>query len=139
MSRLGSVIFVALLAASVAVAAVVLHARSPDLALQVTRFPSDFTPNGDGRDDVADFRFFVRESDQDARVEIVGPNLERIRTLARRPLVANQPVSLSWNGRTDSGDLADPGDRYRLRVILPDQDRNMVYPRRIELRDVPRR
>jgi hypothetical protein len=83
---------------------------------------------------VAHIRFFVRESDPDATVEIVGPKLRPVRTLARRPLVANEPVSFTWDGRTSDGALADPEDRYRLRVRLPNRDRDMVYPRRISLR-----
>jgi len=135
-SRSGPVLFVALVVASVVVAATVLHARSPDLAIQVTRFTKEINPRGGGKDRVAHIRFFVRESDPDSTVEIVGPDLRLVRTLARRPLVANEAVSFRWNGRTDSGALADPEDRYRLRVLLPNRDRDMVYPRRISLRPV---
>jgi hypothetical protein len=135
-SRAGPVLFVALVVASVVVAATVLHARSPDLAIQVTRFTKEINPRGNGKDRVAHIRFFVRESDPDATVEIVGPDLRLIRILARRPLVANEPVSFEWNGRQSSGALADPRDRYRLRVLLPNRDRDMVYPRRISLRPV---
>lgn len=136
MSRAGPVLFVALAVASVVVAATVLHARSPDLAIQVTRFTKEINPTGGGPERLAHIRFFVRESDPDATVEIVGPDLRLVRTLTRRPLAANEPVSFSWNGRTDSGALADPEDRYRLRVLLPNRDRDMVYPRRISLRPV---
>jgi hypothetical protein len=132
--RTGPVLFVGLLVASVVVAAAVLHARSPDLALQVTKFTKEINPRGQGKNRVAHIRFFVRESDADARVEIVGPNLTLIRVLASGPLVADQPVSFIWNGRTATGALADPEDRYRLRVVLPNRDRDMVYPRRISLR-----
>jgi hypothetical protein len=136
---LGPLFFSALLAASVAVAAIVLHARSPDLAIQVNRMPKQFSPDGDGRHDVAHIRFFSRESDPDATVEIIGPDLKPIRTLATdRPLVANQSVAFAWDGRTDSGKLANPRNRYRLRVRLPDRDRDMVYPRRIAIRGVGR-
>jgi hypothetical protein len=135
-SRAGPLLFVALLVASVVVAAAVLEARSPDLAIQVTRFTKEINPRGNGPDRVAHIRFFVRESDPDATVEIVGPDLKLIRTLARQPLVANEPVSVKWNGRTSSGAVADPEDRYRLRVLLPNRDRDMVYPRRISLRPV---
>jgi hypothetical protein len=135
-SRAGSALFAALLATSVVVAGAVLHARSPDLAIEVTRFTREINPGGDGKDRVAHIRFFVRESDPDATVEIVGPNLKLIRVLARQPLVANEPVSFTWDGRTSDGVLADPGDRYRLRVLLPNRDRDMVYPRRISLRPV---
>ena len=133
MSRAGPVLFFVLLVCSVVVAATVLQARSPDLALQVTRFTKEIHPSGEGKDRVAHIRFFVRESDPDARVEIVGPDLRLVRTLASRPLVANEAVSFRWDGRTDAGALADPDDRYRLRVLLPNQDRDMVYPRRISL------
>jgi hypothetical protein len=132
-SRPGPVLFVALLVASAVVAATVLHARSPDLAIQVTRLTKEIHPHGNGPDRVARIRFFVRESDPDARVEIVGPNLKLIRVLATRPLVENEPVSFAWNGRTSAGALADPEDRYRLRVVLPNRDRDMVYPRRISV------
>lgn len=134
MSRAGSALFVALLVASVVVAGAVLHARSPDLALEVTRLTKEIDPTGDGRDRVARIRFFVRESDPDARVEIVGPNLKLIRVLSTQPLVAEEPVSFTWNGRKGDGTLADPRDRYRLRVLLPNRDRDMVYPRRISVR-----
>ena len=133
MSRAGPALFVALLVASVVVAATVLHARSPDLAIEVTRLTREIDPTGDAKDRVAHIRFFVRESDPDATVEIVGPDLKPIRTLARQPLVANEPVSFTWNGRTGLGALADPDDRYRLRVLLPNRDRDMIYPRRISL------
>lgn len=136
MSRAGSVLFAALLVASVVVAAAVLQARSPDLAIEVTRLTREIDPRGEGKDRVAHIRFFVRESDPDATVEIVGPNLKLIRVLSRRPLVASEPVSFTWDGRTRDGDLADPKDRYRLRVLLPNRDRDMVYPRRISLRPV---
>jgi hypothetical protein len=133
-NRAGRVLFVALLVASVVVAAAVLHARSPDLAIQVTRFTKEINPAGPAKGRVAHIRFFVRESDPDATVEIVGPKLRPVRTLAMQPLVAHEPVSFTWNGRTDSGEPADPEDRYRLRVLLPNRDRDMVYPRRISVR-----
>ena len=133
MSRTGPVLFVALLFASVDTAAAVLHARTPDLALQVTHFTTTISPQGQGPESVARIDFFVREGDPDATVEIIGPNLEVIRTLYRGPLVADRPVSFTWNGRQDGGEVANPRHRYRLRVILPGEDRDMVYPRRIRL------
>ena len=134
MSRAGSALFAALLVASVVVAAAVLQARSPDLAIEVTRFTREIDPGGEGRNRVAHIRFFVREIDPDATVEIVGRDLKLIRVLSSQPLVANEPVSFTWDGRTSDGALADPEDRYRLRVRLPNRDRDMVYPRRISLR-----
>jgi len=133
MRRTGPVLFLVLLVASVVTAGVVVHARTPDLALQVTHLTHQISPQGQGKYRVARIRFFVRESDPDATVEIVGPNLKPIRTLYRGPLVANRRVSLVWNGRAESGAIPNPDHRYRLRVILPSQDRDMAYPRRIDI------
>jgi hypothetical protein len=132
-NRPGPVLFCVLLVATVVTAAVVVHARTPDLALQVTHITHRISPQGGGGYRVAHIRFFVRESDPDATVEIVGPNLKRVRTLYRGPLTADKSVSFTWNGRTAAGSIPNPNHRYRLRVILPGADRDMVYPRRIDL------
>jgi hypothetical protein len=124
----------ALLIAAVIVAGVVVHARTPKLELQVLQLPSKpFSPNGDGHRDEARISFYVRESDPDATVQIVGPDNEVIRTLYRGPLVAYKHVTLTWNGRTSNGQLANRHDGYRLRVKLPNQGRDMVYPTQIRL------
>jgi hypothetical protein len=47
-------------------------------------------------------------------------------------LVADREVTYRWNGRTDLG-AAAPFGRYQLRVVLPSHDRDVVFPRRIEL------
>jgi hypothetical protein len=150
MNRRATVLFVALGVASAIVAAVVVHARTPDLDLQVTRFASEICPRGTPAACRSEARrehghrhrvparrarigFFVREGDPNATVEIVGPNLRPVRTFYRGPLVADRQVSYAWNGRDASGRLVNPRDRYRLRVILPSRDRDMVYPRRIEV------
>ena len=115
------------------VAAVVVHARTPKLELVVLNLPARFSPDGDGQDDKARIEFSVRESDPGARVQIVGPDNEVIRTLYRGPLEADERMTFSWNGRTSAGRLANPTDGYRLRVVLPSQDRDMVYPSQIRL------
>ena len=134
MNRVGAALFAALLVATVVTATIVVHARTPDLALQVTHFTTEIDPQGPPPKRVARMRFFVRESDPDATVQIVGPNVKVVRTLYRGPLVADRPVSFTWNGRNGEGALPNPHHRYRLRVILPGSDRDMVYPRRIALR-----
>jgi hypothetical protein len=125
---------VALLIAAVIVAAVVVHARTPKLELEVIHIPATpFSPDGDGHPDRARITFYVRESDPQARVQVVGPDNEVIRTLYRGPLLADKHVTLSWNGRTSAGHLANPHDAYRLRVVLPSQNRDMVYPTQIRV------
>jgi hypothetical protein len=126
--------FALLLVAAVVVAGVVVHARTPDLELEVLRLPKKpFSPDGDGHRDTARITFYVRDSDPNARVQLVGPDRQVIRTLYRGPLVAYETNTFTWNGRKTGGRLANPRDGYRLRVVLPGQDRDMVYPTQIRL------
>ena len=79
----------------------------------------------------APIEFFVRESDDDALVAIVDSGEDLVRTLDEGvALTADEPVSYTWDGRTDDGRRAPPG-RYRLLVDLPSHDREMIWPRRI--------
>ncbi len=127
-SRLGAAGLVALLVLSVALGIYVYRARTPDLALEVTKFPNEFA----GRPAV-DIEFFVRFDSADATVEIVARNQELTRTLAESvQLEAEQPVKCVWDGLDDNGDQAEPG-RYRLRVTIPEEDRVMVFPERVDI------
>ncbi len=126
-------LFVILFAAALVATGLVVASRSPDLVLEVPVLPSKFSPRGDGKPDVAAITFFVRESDQAAEVSIVGRDLRQTRTLDESVhLSADEPVTYTWDGRMDSGQFAPPG-RYRLRVVLPSQERDMVFPKRIRL------
>jgi hypothetical protein len=127
-------LFVCLFAAALVAAAIVAASRTSDLVLEVAGdFPTKFSPDGDGQDDVARLSFFVRESDPDASVYIVGRDEALMRTLDEHvALDADDRVTYTWDGRTDHG-LPAPIARYRLRVVLPNEDRDMVFPRRIDL------
>ena len=131
--RLGPALVLALLAASLAVAAFVYRARTPNLALEVPRIERDLRLGAPGREGVAQIRFFVRFDESEATVQVVGAEREPVRLLYEGELAANQEVVCVWDGRDDQGDLVIPDD-YRLRVVLPGQDRDMVYPRRIDAR-----
>jgi hypothetical protein len=131
---LGTALFVALCLAALVATGLVVQAKTPDLILEAPSLPQVFSPNGDGSNDVAVIRFFVRESEEDATVEIVDTDDDPVRTLDRGvALSADRPVTYRWDGRTDLGGIAAYG-RYRLRVLLPSQDREVVFPRRIEVR-----
>jgi hypothetical protein len=131
---LGARLFAAILVASLIATALVVRARSPDLMLEVPKRTDRFHPDGDGRRDVARITYFVRESEPAATVQVVGAHLRVARTfVSAKPLEANRRYNITWDGRRDSGRPAPPG-RYRLRVLLPSLDRDMVFPRRIELR-----
>jgi flagellar hook assembly protein FlgD len=128
-SRLGRVGLVALLVASLVLGIYVYRARTPDLALEVTSFPEEFNER-----DAVEVEFFVRYDSDEAEVEIVGRDQVVARTLATGiALQAGEPVNCTWDGRDDSGERVEPG-RYRLRVTLPEEDREMVFPKRLDVR-----
>ena len=128
-SRLGALGLIGLLIASLVLGLYVYRARTPDLALEVTKFPGEFSERA-----AVDIDFFVRFDSEDATVELVGRDQAVARTLAAGlALEAEQPVSCAWDGLDDSGDPAEPG-RYRLRVVIPEEDREMVFPRRLDVR-----
>lgn len=127
-SRLGAVGLVALLVASLILGLYVYRARTPDLALEVTNFPQTF------EDDTVSIDFFVRFDEPEATVEIVGRDQVIVKTLdSALPLESEETVRCVWDGTTDDGETVPPG-RYRLRVALPSEDREMVFPRRIKVK-----
>ena len=128
--RLGPALLLALLAAVLVVGALVYRARTPDLALEVPRIERDLRLGAPGDAGLAQVRFFSRFDEPTATVLIVGRQRRVVRTLAAGPLARNRELVCQWDGRDDAGELVAPG-HYRLRVVLPGQDRDMLYPRRI--------
>jgi hypothetical protein len=143
----GAALFVALVAASFAVAAIVLHGKTSKLELEVRTLTRCFTPPHRGPlaqrecelrksqrvPDVARVSFSVRESVPSATVELLGGDPRYHRTfIANRPLVANRTYSFRWTGRDDAGHLA-PAGVYRLRVDMHSLGRNIIYPPTIRL------
>jgi hypothetical protein len=127
-SRLGAAGLIALLVACLVLGLFVYRARTPDLALEVTKIPKKF-----GDRSAVDIEFFVRFDSEEATVEIVGRDQELARTLAPAiALESEQPVRCFWDGLDDEGEPAEVG-RYRLRVTLPEEDRVMVFPSRLDV------
>lgn len=96
-----------------------------------------FTPNHDCRYDLERIRFRVTRSDE-ADVQVIEPGGRLVVTLARnRYLKRYHYFTFFWNGRSRGGGIAPPG-RYKLRVKLLGQGRNLVPPGTIRLhRAVP--
>jgi hypothetical protein len=131
---LGTVLFFVLVVAALTTAVLVVRARTPDLVLEVTQPPANRPATlrtGGNPPRSVEITFFVRESDPHALVGIVDSKENLIRTLdGDVALDAGDSVTYTWDGRTDAGGFVLPG-RYRLRVDLPDGDREMIWPRRI--------
>ncbi|HEY4778920.1 MAG TPA: hypothetical protein VIH47_04935 [Solirubrobacterales bacterium] len=110
------------------VGAPVLHPKHP--------VPS-FTPNGDCRYDQVRIKFRVTQSDH-ATVQVVKPGGRVVVTLARDQFLKRYHYfSFFWDGRQRGGGIAPPG-RYKLRVKLLGQERNLVPPGTIHLHRAPR-
>lgn len=131
--RLGPALLVALLVAALLAGVVVYHERTANLALEAPKLDRMLGSGGNAKFPV-ELEFLVRFDEPDALVEIVGAGDEPVRTFAEGvELVAEQRVACAWDGRDDSGEAVPPGN-YRLRVLLPGQDRDMVFPQRILVR-----
>jgi hypothetical protein len=143
---LGGALFLVLLAASLAAAVLVVRARDPDLALEVTERACDPEPCVGRTKETFAFdpgrqsaliTFFVREDDPDAFVGIVGEDGEAVRTLDTGvALSESEEVTYRWDGRDDAGSVVAPRSYY-LRVELPAGDREMTWPRRIRVVRTP--
>jgi hypothetical protein len=108
------------------VAAPVLHPRNP---------AHSFTPNGDCLYDQVRIKFRVTQSD-DATVQVVKPGGRVVVTLTRNQFLKRYHYfSFYWDGRQRGGGIATPG-RYKLRVKLLGQERNLVPPGVIRLHQV---
>jgi hypothetical protein len=131
--RLGPALLVALLVAALIAGIFVYRARTADLALEVPTLDRLQSKEGDG-EFPAEIEFFVRFDEPDATVQIVGRGDAPVRTLAEGvELRDGELIRCEWQGYDDDGDPAPPGN-YRLRVVLPGQDRDMVFPLRMLVR-----
>jgi hypothetical protein len=91
-----------------------------------------FTPNGDCRYDRVRLRFRTTQSD-DGTVQVIRPGGRVVVTLARGEFLKRYTFhTFYWDGRQRGGGTARPG-RYKLRIKLIGQDRNLVPPGVISL------
>jgi hypothetical protein len=119
--------------ASLIAGLLVYHARTANLALEVTRIER-LLGTGKEAEFPVQLEFFVRFDEPDGLVEIVGSEDTPVRTFAADvELVAEERITCTWDGRDDEGNPVPPGN-YRLHVVLPGEDRDMVFPQRILVR-----
>lgn len=98
--------------------------RAAPVVEQVT-FRRSFSPNGDGRFDVALFAFRLRRSD-DVTVSIVTRDGDEVLTLAEDvPLARGRRHRFRWDGHNSAGRVAPDGE-YHLRVGLRHQGRTVT-------------
>ena len=92
---------------------------SGPLVQAVSVVPAVFTPNGDGINDEASFRFTVVKVGDDSPVEVHIYDLQGrlIRRLVEQRALSTGSYGIAWDGRDGQGDIAPPGVYLaRLRV-----------------------
>lgn len=138
MTLLARAVFVLLVGATFSAFFVAQRLKSAPPVVDVGRLTKFFSPNGDGRRDLNEISFSVKEAD-DVTVSVVDVDGGQVRRLATAvAALPFRPVSLAWDGRTDSGTVASDG-LYRLRFALRRQGRSVVVQRAIDLDTTPPR
>lgn len=131
MRRLGLAFFVLALLGSTAAAFTVTEGlkleRPP---LKAHRIDEVFSPTCGCPTRVAKLSFRLRRADRLDLVIVSGD--EPVRTLARD--LERQPgrVFVRWDGKDDSGEIV-PDGAYRLRVLVHDANRTIVFPQEIRV------
>ncbi len=139
MTRAARVVFGLLVVATVASFFVAQRLKNQPAVLQSVRFSEAFSPDGDGRRDNLAIYFAVKRG-QPVTVEVVDQGGQTVRTLAEDLETKSYGRNrLVWNGKDDDGRLA-PDGTYRLKVVLEDEGRSIVYrARSFQLRTDPPR
>jgi hypothetical protein len=110
-------VFVLLVAATFSAFFAAQRLKSAPPVATIKKITRHFSPNGDGRRDVARIRVRVRKDD-DVTIAVVDAAGTEVRRLASAvPATSGRAVRVRWDGRTGSG-AAAPEGAYRLRVSL---------------------
>ncbi len=124
-------LFAALLIAGVAALFVTRELRRGDDVVNSVKVTNAFSP-ADENARAARIRFELTEGDGRVALDVIDSDEEVTRAiLAGGPLGAGRH-RFEWDGRTDAGTVAPVG-RYRVRIVLGDQDREVVAPDRIRV------
>jgi hypothetical protein len=116
-SLLARAVFVLLVVATFAAFFVAQRLKSAPTVANLRSISQHFSPNGDGRRDVARIRLRIRRDD-DVTVSMVDDNGSEVKRLATAVAATpDQPLRLSWDGRANDGSDAPEG-YYRVRVSL---------------------
>jgi hypothetical protein len=80
---------------------------------------------------------FRTTTSNDGTVQVIRPGGEVVDTLARHVFLKRYSFhTFHWDGRDEDGAVQPPG-RYKLRVILEDEDRSLTAPGTIRLQKAP--
>ena len=106
MSLFARVVFVLLVAATFSAFFAAQRLKSAPPVATIKKVTNHFSPNGDGRRDVARFRIRVRRDD-DVTVSVVDEAGSEVRRIASDvPAQRERSVRVRWDGRTEAGSVA---------------------------------
>jgi hypothetical protein len=78
---------------------------------------------------------FRTTTSNDGTVEVIRPGGEIVSVLAKGEFLKRYSIhTYFWNGKNDDG-VIQPAGRYRMRVILEDEGRELTLPGTIRLHD----
>lgn len=81
---------------------------------------------------------FRTTTSNDGTVEVIRPGGEIVSKLARHTFLKRYSFhTFFWDGTNEDGVIQPPG-RYKLRVILEDEERSLTLPGTIHLHKVPK-
>lgn len=131
-----AVVFALLVLATVAAFAYAQRVkRDPLLVDRVEIGPKDsnaFTPRRVCRRQIK-LRFRTTTTNDHGTVEIIRPGGELVRVLAKKDFLKRYTIhTYRWDGTNDAGAI-QPTGRYRLRVLLEDEGRELTLPGTIRL------
>jgi FlgD Ig-like domain len=127
-TTLARAVFVLLVGATFAAFFAAQRIKGEPAVARVLSLARVFSPNGDGAKEVNRFEIHLRER-REISVDVVDSAGEAVRRLVDAATVGpNRPLPLTWDGRTDDGDIVRDG-RYRVRVTLRREGRSVVVPR----------
>jgi flagellar hook assembly protein FlgD len=125
---LGVALFAALVALSLVAFTITRAARSADDLVNTVELSKTLAPGGSAK-----VGFNLADPDSAVDVLIIdGRTDARVRALKLDADLDAGAQSLSWNGRDDDGKPVKPG-LYALRVVLGEEDRNILPPGRIRV------
>jgi hypothetical protein len=124
-SHLARVVFALLVAATLGAFFVAQRLKSAESVAEYTKVRRFFSPNGDGRRDVTRLTFNVKEAGE-LSATIVDRDGARIRRVENGiEATPERPVTVVWDGSTDSGARA-PDGLYRLQLGLRRTGRTVI-------------
>lgn len=138
MTRAARILFAILIVATAGAFFAAQRLKNQPAVIQVKHFTDAFSPNGDGRREYFNLNFKLKRSTK-VTVEIVDADGNRVATLAENRAASKyRPIRLRWNGRDDTGQVVRQG-RYKLKFVLPEEGRSVVWPSSFSLLTVPPR